>query len=119
MITSIRIASMAIVLNLLFTVCNAQIKVGETQLKNGRQVYLYDDKSWDYADNTKASPQQSSTGTTSAPRTSNQHVSSSRTPASQTNYSPSYSSSTCGAPTKKGGACRRKTSGGRCWQHGG
>ncbi|CAI9100542.1 OLC1v1037666C1 [Oldenlandia corymbosa var. corymbosa] len=28
-------------------------------------------------------------------------------------------SSTCGAPTRNGSHCRRKVSGGRCWQHGG
>lgn len=41
-----------------------------------------------------------------------------KTTQSTKTYKSSSYSSTCGAPTKKGGACRRKVSGGgRCWQH--
>ena len=43
-----------------------------------------------------------------------------KTYKAQTKYRKSNSSGYCGAPTKKGGVCRRRViGGGYCWQHGG
>jgi len=115
MINAIRIAGMAIVLNLLFITCHAQIKVGEAQLKNGRKVYLYNDKTWAYANDGTVSMEQPSTENVNTGSRAKTKTYSSSSSSANASYS-----STCGATTKKGGACRRRTTGGRrCWQHGG
>lgn len=74
----------------------------------------------------ESSPSSTNTSTTNTNTTNKDYRSVSSTPTtkntpksrSTNTYRSSSYSSTCGAPTKKGGACRRKVSGGgRCWQH--
>jgi hypothetical protein len=99
------------------------VKVGETKIK-GKRAVLYDNGTWEYKAvpekkrskrKTKSQPESSTTsnGLYSAPREPE--------PVRQTYSAPERSySGTCGARTKKGGACRRRVSGGgHCWQHGG
>lgn len=116
-----------------FTV-NAQ-KVREVvTLKGGEKIVIYSDKTWEYQivtdvdDNGKRENTNTEVNTfkSSVPNSTNSGSSTSskssstktrNTKSKSSSYKSSYSS-TCGARTKSGGACRRVVSGGgRCWQH--
>ncbi len=102
------------------------------KLKKGKSVLVYDNNTWEYSTkNTtqyKKDKANSSNLKTSENYISNNQVnsiaSSQTTPKNNrkkktSNSYNSYSSNTCGYPTKSGGSCRRKVKGGgTCWQHG-
>ena len=103
----------------------AQNVIQRVKLDNGKTIIIFDDKTWEYAsdnlstsdeseqDIEKGKPKEETKNTKKS--TKSQNVRSKSSSSSSSSYS-----GTCGAPTKKGGSCRRKVrGGGRCWQHGG
>lgn len=107
----------AVFLLLSSTIACGQKKIDTVTLSNGKTIVIYDNKTWAYTNN---EPKLLSKELTDTPRTNgtnnsgaNNHSGGKSSSSSKSGYS-----STCGAPTKKGGACQRKVSGGgRCWQH--
>lgn len=100
--------------------CNAQKAIDTVKLKNNKYAALYANGTWKYVSlNTQEINTATSTRSTAASRTGNAYTPATKSSSSYTKPSSGGSySSTCGAPTKKGGACRRVVSGGgRCWQH--
>lgn len=83
------------------------------KLQNNQKVILYDDGTWKYAPKGSSEIQSLTSPAQNQIKNTRNNTSSSRT------YSPSPSySGICGARTKKGGACKRRVSGGgTCWQH--
>lgn len=93
-----------------------QKKMETVTLANGKTIIIYDNKTWAYS-STQTRPQvpvdNSKTSNPNNAGSNNHYNNKSNGSENKTSYS-----STCGAPTKKGGACQRKVSGGgRCWQH--
>lgn len=96
----------------------AQEIVETVKLSNGKTVVLYDNQTWEYKKTLESISNIRNENTNSKNKRNLSSTPSKRIESS----SSSYKSVTgyCGAPTKKGGSCRRKVSGGgRCWQHGG
>ncbi|WP_208810027.1 DUF3157 family protein [Riemerella anatipestifer] len=108
----------------------SQKKIETLKLSDGNVVTLYDDNTWKYEITSEQVYGFSSSAPKSSGSSTNRNYSNSRSSSVKTknkkqknsNRSSSYSSSSysgyCGAPTKKGGPCSRRVSGGgRCWQH--
>ncbi|KGN70145.1 hypothetical protein [Porphyromonas sp. COT-239 OH1446] len=100
-----------ILLGLLYAVCTgnmkAQTPVDTLKTSDGKKVVLMSDQTWHFVgERTKSQKERIKPQKTKKNKTyrrDNQQYS---------------SSSYCGAPTKKGGACRRRVrGGGYCWQH--
>ncbi|PST82573.1 hypothetical protein C7T94_07850 [Pedobacter yulinensis] len=93
--------------------CSQKKEAHRLPINKTQTAVLYDDGTWRYVNGTAAAATVRNTAARALPVT---------TPAPAPTYRPSsasYSGSpTCGAPTKKGGYCRRKVrGGGYCWQH--
>lgn len=102
------------------------------KLKRGKSLLVYDNNTWEYStknseqskrDKTKISNSKTSKNYISNNQvnslTSNQTATKKRKKKTSTSSYNSYSSSTCGYPTKSGRGCRRTVKGGGpCWQHG-
>ncbi|MBF0595857.1 hypothetical protein [Faecalibacter rhinopitheci] len=95
-------------------------------LKKGKKVIVYDNNTWEYSTNNninklntkKVKSERSNSNIAVNSFTSNKNPKRKNKKKSVSNSS-SYSSGTCGYPTKSGGRCRRTVkSGGSCWQHG-
>lgn len=109
------IAVFILLLSLLFS-CT-QKKIDTVTLSNGRTIIIYDNQTWDYAN---SQTKLSSTVAIDSPKADsiNAILTTDNNNHSTKSYSKPIRSSTCGAPTKKGGPCKRKVAGeGRCWQH--
>lgn len=92
-----------------FSSALAQKKIGEAKLPTGEYIVVFDDMTWMYRDVNKSIRKTS--------LESNRTIQTVKPIYKPTESSNNYSS-TCGARTKKGGACRRVVKGGgRCWQH--
>lgn len=94
-------------------IISAQNKIEEVNLSNGKTIIIYSDKTWEYKENSQYSRNSSSN---SAPTI--KHKTKSTQYKSNSRKAVNSYSTYCGAPTKKGGSCKRRVSGGgRCWQH--
>ena len=99
------------------------------KLKKGKKVLVYDNNTWEYStnklvDKNNLKSKNLSLENSNANLVVNSLASNSSKPKkkkrkNKSNISNSYSSGTCGYPTKSGGRCRRTVKGGgTCWQHG-
>lgn len=106
----------AFTLLLTSTLACGQKKIDTVTLSNGKTIIVYDNKTWAYT-NSETKP--GSNEMIDAPKTNGTNTSGTNNYTGKgSSNNKGNSSSTCGAPTKKGGACQRKVSGGgRCWQH--
>lgn len=95
----------------------SQSKIDEVKLSNGKTIIVYSDNTWKYKETSNSGIKPVYNSSTNNSQTKGANAASSKTKTTQTSSSASYSGY-CGAPTKKGGACKRRVSGGgRCWQH--
>lgn len=109
-------------ISLLFSInIRSQDKIEEVKLASGKTIVIYSDFTWKYKQqlvsdsisSNKASTSNGVKSTTSKSQLKTTTKSSNTKSTVKSNYS-GY----CGAPTKKGGSCKRRVSGGgRCWQH--
>ncbi|WP_018674878.1 DUF3157 family protein [Riemerella columbina] len=108
----------------------SQKKIETVKLSNGNTVTLFDDNTWKYETTDvqvygfSSSISKSNSGYTNKSYSNNKSLPAKtknrkyKTNSRLKSYSSSSYSGYCGTPTKKGGACSRRVSGGgRCWQH--
>lgn len=100
------VLSSAIFLITSFYVSGQEI-VEKVALSNGKSVLLFNNNTWKYEekDTLKVTPLMQKKTTQN------------NTIKKQKKENNSYTSNICGARTKKGGYCQRRTGGGRCYQH--
>jgi hypothetical protein len=97
------------------TIACGQKKIETITLSNGKTIVIYDNKTWAYI---YSEVKPGANGVSDTPKTTGTNTSGNSNNRKSSSNSRTTYSSTCGAPTKKGGACQRRVSGGgRCWQH--